>query len=349
MPEPRLDPAKPCRRWRPTRRPPGRAGQTASRLQRKHRRLLAARHRIPAQRSCANEQLSVYPEYTRVKPALAAFFKVAAGRTAAHQRHRRSHSGSDQHLCRRRRRSHHPAPVLRHVPFLRRSGRREDQRSRLRPPARSRSRWQQLLAAITPATRAILISNPNNPTGTATDLEADQTASSKRAPQAAVLIDEAYYEFCGITALPLIAELSESVRQPDIFQGLRHGRDAHGLPVLAGGQRPVPAQSAIALQREHARGAGCRSRRAGYGVRRELRRPKRWPRASCFAPGSQKLGIEQAPSAANFILGYFGDRAIEVRDALRDKAILVRDRSYEIPGGVRITAGTREQAHGRPR
>ena len=32
-----------------------------------------------------------------------------------------------------------------------------------------------------------------------------------------------------------------------------------------------------------------------------------------------------------------------IRDALRDKAILVRDRSYEIPGGVRITVGTCEQ------
>ena len=31
-------------------------------------------------------------------------------------------------------------------------------------------------------------------------------------------------------------------------------------------------------------------------------------------------------------------------DALREKAILVRDRSYEIPGGVRITVGTRDQA-----
>jgi histidinol-phosphate aminotransferase len=34
---------------------------------------------------------------------------------------------------------------------------------------------------------------------------------------------------------------------------------------------------------------------------------------------------------------------MEIRDALREKAILVRDRSYEIPGGVRITVGTREQ------
>jgi histidinol-phosphate aminotransferase len=49
------------------------------------------------------------------------------------------------------------------------------------------------------------------------------------------------------------------------------------------------------------------------------------------------------PSSANFVLGDFGIRAIEVRDALRGQGILVRDRSYEAPGCVRITVGTREQ------
>jgi histidinol-phosphate aminotransferase len=43
------------------------------------------------------------------------------------------------------------------------------------------------------------------------------------------------------------------------------------------------------------------------------------------------------------VLGQFGKRAIEVRDRLRDQAILVRDRSYEAAGCVRITVGTREQ------
>ena len=38
-----------------------------------------------------------------------------------------------------------------------------------------------------------------------------------------------------------------------------------------------------------------------------------------------------------------GALAIEVRDALRERAILVRDRSYEAPGCVRITVGTRKQ------
>ena len=38
-----------------------------------------------------------------------------------------------------------------------------------------------------------------------------------------------------------------------------------------------------------------------------------------------------------------GDRAIPIRDALRERGVLVRDRSYEIPGCVRVTIGTRAQ------
>ena len=84
---------------------------------------------------------------------------------------------------------------------------------------------EELLAAITPATRAVLIANPNNPTGTGTSRAGIERILEK-ATGAAVLIDEAYYEFCGVTALPLFERLSESVREPHVFEGLRHGGDA---------------------------------------------------------------------------------------------------------------------------
>jgi len=61
----------------------------------------------------------------------------------------------------------------------------------------------------------------------------------------------------------------------------------------------------------------------------------------CF--GLEQLGVRYVPSSANFVLGHFGKRAIEICDALRGQGILVRDRSYEAPGCVRITVGTREQ------
>ena len=64
---------------------------------------------------------------------------------------------------------------------------------------------QELLGAIRPSTRLILISNPNNPTGSGIDLDGI-IRILKKAPHAAVLIDEAYYEFSGVTALGLIRE-----------------------------------------------------------------------------------------------------------------------------------------------
>jgi histidinol-phosphate aminotransferase len=61
--------------------------------------------------------------------------------------------------------------------------------------------------------------------------------------------------------------------------------------------------------------------------------------------GLEKLGISYVPSSANFVLLQLGKRAIAIRDALRAEGILVRDRSHEIPGTVRVTVGTREQTH----
>jgi histidinol-phosphate aminotransferase len=59
--------------------------------------------------------------------------------------------------------------------------------------------------------------------------------------------------------------------------------------------------------------------------------------------GFERLGIKYFPSQANFVLFEAGDRAILIRDALRERGVLVRDRSYEIPGCVRVTIGARAQ------
>ena len=67
-----------------------------------------------------------------------------------------------------------------------------------------------MLRAISKDTRAVLIANPNNPTGTAVSLDGI-VRILRKARHAAVLIDEAYYEFSGITALPEIAA------QPNLF------------------------------------------------------------------------------------------------------------------------------------
>ena len=200
----------------------------------------------------------------------------------------------------------------------------------------------ELLAAITPATKAILISNPNNPTGSVTGLAEIETILTA-APHAAILIDEAYYEFCGVTALGLISRfpnlfVSRTFSKTYGMAAMRMGclfSQSSNVQFLHKAQSPYSVNALAALAAE----AAVQDDEYAKNYVAEALAARELLRA-----GLEKLGIAQAPSAANFILGYFGTRAVEVTRVLREKAILVRDRSYEIPGGVRITAGTCDQA-----
>ena len=200
---------------------------------------------------------------------------------------------------------------------------------------------QEVLDAITPDTRAILISNPNNPTGTGISLLAIERILH-RARKAVVLIDEAYYEFCGVTAL------TEIERVPNLFVcrtfskvfgmaamrlGCLFSHEAN-IAYLHKAQSPYSVNSIAVLAAKAAveDTAYVQTYVAEVLAAREL-----------LCVGLEKLGITYVPSSANFVLANLGERAIEIRDALRGQAILVRDRSYEAPGCVRFTVGTREQ------
>jgi len=200
---------------------------------------------------------------------------------------------------------------------------------------------QEVLDAITPETRAVIVSNPNNPTGTGISLLAIERILH-RARKAAVMIDEAYYEFSGVTALTEIA------RVPNLFvtrtfskvfgmAGMRLGcmfSHPANIAYLHKAQSPYSVNSlaVIAAQAAVQDTAFVENYVAEVLAAREL-----------LCLGLEKLGISYVPSSANFVLGHFGKRAKAVSEALRGHAILVRDRSYEAPGCVRITLGTREQ------
>ena len=198
-----------------------------------------------------------------------------------------------------------------------------------------------LLAAITPRTRAILISSPNNPTGSAASIP-QLLQVLDGAPHAAVLVDEAYFEFCGVTALPYIDKLthlfvSRTFSKVYGMAAMRIGcLFAHkaNTPYLHKAQSPYSVNMLAAVA---AREAVQDTDYIQAYVTEAL------AARDMLAAGLTRLGISYVPSSANFILALVGSRAVELRDALRGHAILVRDRSYEIPGGLRITVGTREQ------
>jgi histidinol-phosphate aminotransferase len=60
--------------------------------------------------------------------------------------------------------------------------------------------------------------------------------------------------------------------------------------------------------------------------------------------GLDELGIHYYPSQANFVLFSAASMATPLCAALRLRGVLIRDRSYELAGCVRVTAGTKGQA-----
>lgn len=200
---------------------------------------------------------------------------------------------------------------------------------------------EELLAAITPRTKAILVASPNNPTGTGLSLEEIERLID-RAPHAAVLIDEAYFEFSGITAIHNINQspnlfVSRTFSKVFGMAAMRIGclfSQSQNIAYLHKAQSPYSVNALAALAAREA----VRDTAYVEGYVAEVLAAR-----DLLYDGLTRLGIRYTPSAGNFVLGFFGDRAVEVRDALKGQAILVRDRSYEIPGGVRITVGTREQ------
>jgi histidinol-phosphate aminotransferase len=200
---------------------------------------------------------------------------------------------------------------------------------------------EELVAAITAQTKAILIANPNNPTGTGVNLNQIEEILNK-APQAAVLIDEAYYEFSGVTSLPFIKKyknlfVSRTFSKVYGMAAMRCGllfSHADNVQWMHKAQSPYSVNTLAAL----AARAAIQDPEYVHNYAQQVLASRK-----LCCEGFDRLGIRYFPSEANFVLFYAGERAVPIRDALRDIGVLIRDRSYEIAGCVRVTIGTREQ------
>lgn len=200
----------------------------------------------------------------------------------------------------------------------------------------------ELIGAIRPSTRAILIANPNNPTGTSLDPEGIERIL-QAAPQAAVLIDEAYFEFFGTTVLPWIH------RYKNLFVSRTFSK-VYGMAAMRCGCLFSSGENIVWVRK--AQSPYSVNMFAAVAARAAIEDPEYVKRyvsevlasREIVRKGLDRLGIRTFRSNANFLLFFAGDRAIPIRDALRERGVLVRDRSYEIAGCVRVTIGTRKHA-----
>lgn len=199
-----------------------------------------------------------------------------------------------------------------------------------------------LLRKITPATRLIATANPNSPTGQAA-ARRDILRILDAAPQAAVLVDEAYFHFHGETVIDLIGRVPNLVVARTFSKayglaGLRLGLLAAAEEQMQWLRRVISPYSVNSLALACLPAALEDQAYIDWYVGEVLA-----ARAE-FTTALERLRVRYWPSQANFVLLRIGPKHAEFSKAMREHGVLVRDRSADpgCDGCVRITIGPRE-------
>ena len=201
---------------------------------------------------------------------------------------------------------------------------------------------EALLAKITPITKLIAIANPNSPTGQAVQRE-EILRVLEAAPHAAVLVDEAYFHFHGQTVMDLIG------RVPNLIVARTFSK-AYGLAGLRLGLLAAAAEQMQWLRRVispysvNSLGLACLPAALEDQAYIDWYVGEVLEARGEFTAALDRLEVRYWPSQANFVLTSIGPKHAQFSHAMRERGVLVRDRSSDpgCDGCVRITIGTRE-------
>jgi len=198
----------------------------------------------------------------------------------------------------------------------------------------------EVLAAITPRTRVVFLTNPNNPTGVSMPLGDIRTVAARVPAGAIVVVDEAYADFAGRSFIP------ELEACPNVIVGRTFSK-AHGLAGLRLGaligapafldpiRRVVPVYS-VNLAAVVAVQAALDDPDHVREYLRQVKESKTMLYAAC-----ERLGLTYWKSEANFVLVRTGGQTEALISAAAARGVYLRDRSREpgCEGCIRITTG----------
>lgn len=200
----------------------------------------------------------------------------------------------------------------------------------------------EVISRITSRTRLIAVANPNNPTGTFAPIS-DLLRISQAAPEAAILVDEAYFEFSDETIAPRWREhanlfVSRTFSKAYGMAGLRIGvllGNCDQMPMLRRASSPYNLNS-VALA---CLPAALKDRKYVESYVDQVIAGR-----SELEHELEAWGVRHWPSRANFVLMYLGGHCRQFVGEMRARGILVRDRSQDhgCKDCVRITLGIRE-------
>jgi histidinol-phosphate aminotransferase len=184
----------------------------------------------------------------------------------------------------------------------------------------------------------VIVDNPNNPTGKIL-LDRHAVEAILENKDAFLLIDEAYYEFSGITFADMVQNrpnlaITRTMDKAFSLAGARVGYVLAGqafLEAFSSFYAFLP-QSSLHAALEALKNPDYMKR----NIHRVIKERKRVMRAL------DKLGVEVFPSSTNFFLAM--TKIPDVVRKLRDIGILISDLSNQLPSGfIRVSTGTSEE------
>ncbi|MGE0448547.1 MAG: histidinol-phosphate transaminase [Vicinamibacterales bacterium] len=197
-----------------------------------------------------------------------------------------------------------------------------------------------VLDAITPRTRVVFVTNPNNPTGVVTPLEAIREVAARVPPGAIVFVDEAYAEFSGVSFIPELdahpnVVVGRTFSKAFGLAGLRVGAIAGHPDALEPIRLAVPVYS-VNIAAVAAVQAALQDLEHVEDYKRQVAQSKALIYDAC-----DRLGFGYVRSAANFVLVRVGPRAEALARGAAARGVYVRDRSRErgLEGCLRVGAG----------
>lgn len=198
----------------------------------------------------------------------------------------------------------------------------------------------RVLAAITPNTRVVFLTNPNNPTGVGVSMEAIRAVSRRLPAGAIVFVDEAYFEFSGHTFIPELEQypnviVGRTFSKAFGLAGLRLGTITGHPDVLEPIRLAVPVYS-VNIAAVAAVTAALDDLEHMHRYLRQVNESKSLVYSAC-----DRLGLKCWKSDANFVLICAGDRLEAVLNASASHHIYLRDRSTEpgCAGCLRVATG----------
>ena len=192
----------------------------------------------------------------------------------------------------------------------------------------------------------IIFPNPNAPTGCGLALEAIERLL-KANPDTVVLVDEAYIDFGGETAISLVDKhpnllVSQTLSKSRSLAGLRVGIAVGHPDLIEALERIKNSFNSYPLDRMAIAGAAAAFEDKAYF---EQTCQRVIESREAVVAGLEKLGFEVLPSQANFVFARHLDKdAATLAAGLREQGVIVRHfKQQRIAQFLRITIGTPEQ------